>query len=79
MVVVGSSPIGRTKQQGEKMSLRQFKFTLREVDTGKVENIKVMAHEFPAAASQVYIQTFHKRKNGWCIMSAVDEECKDDT
>lgn len=59
------------------MPLRQFKFILREVETGKTESIIVEAHEFPTAASQVYSKTFEKRKNGWCIMSAIDQECTD--
>ena len=57
--------------------LKDYTFTLRHVLDGDTEEIKVKAHQFPEAASQVYLLTHPKRINGWCIVSGVDESCRD--
>ena len=59
------------------MSLKNYKFTLKNIVDGETEDIKVKAHTFPEAASQVYVITHPKRREGWYIVSGVDKGCHD--
>ena len=57
--------------------LKNYTFTLKKENTTETEEIKVKAHAFPDAASQVYVLTHPKRTRGWCIVSGIDEDCRD--